>query len=131
MTPPTIPPTKANDCLGYGQKLPPEWRCPPACSLARECYEALCEPEQCLLCNAPASIDGFCETCYEAVNAPEPTCRECGKSLEAWDIETGGTVCVDCWLSDAAEGAPDDRANCWFKPGGANPVHPAALCLME
>jgi predicted amidophosphoribosyltransferase len=41
----------------------------------------------CLLCDAPTTtLDGFCDTCYEAINAPEPVCRECGNQLEACQL---------------------------------------------
>jgi predicted amidophosphoribosyltransferase len=50
----------------------------------------------CLLCDAPATtLDGFCDTCYDAINAPEPTCRECGKQLEPWDREISETTCIE------------------------------------
>lgn len=41
LTGPPGPVARAEDCPGYGQELPTDWRCPDNCPIARACFEAL------------------------------------------------------------------------------------------
>lgn len=94
----TTPKCPHFDTNYFGQELPPNHECPP-CELARACFAAYngqATEEKCATCERPATIDGYCRECYNAIETPDPLCKACGEPLPAEDAAAGETICLKC-----------------------------------